>query len=92
MSGTRPRDKIRREKQVEDYLMILFDKILAFFKKAEEQPHPLPTCEEHKAILAFEKDLDFFLHEDDFKSRKEYQYLCDKHHPYPYYKQFSKTQ
>ena len=67
MSGTRPRDKIRREKQVED-------------------------CEEHKAILAFEKDLDFFLHEDDFKSRKEYQYLCDKHHPYPYYKQFSKTQ
>lgn len=57
--------------------MALFDKILSLFKKSQKQ---LPTCEEHRAILAFEKDLDFFLHEDDFKSRKEYQYLCDKHH------------
>ncbi len=60
--------------------MTFFDKILSIFRKAEEPIQPIPTCEEHKAILAFEKDLDFFMHEDDFKSRKEYQYLCDKHH------------
>lgn len=56
--------------------MAFFDKILSLFRKSQELQ---PTCEEHRAILAFEKDLDFFLHEDDFKSRKEYQYLCDKH-------------
>ena len=55
--------------------MALFDKILSLFRKSRELQ---PTCEEHRAILAFEKDLDFFLHEDDFKSRKEYQYLCQK--------------
>ena len=60
--------------------MTFFDKILSIFRKAEDPIQPIPTCEEHKAILAFEKDLDFFMHEDDFKSRKEYQYLCDKHH------------
>ena len=58
--------------------MALFDKILSFFKKPQEPVQPQPTCEEHRAILAFEKDLDFFMHEDDFKSRREYQYLCDK--------------
>ena len=60
--------------------MALFDKILSFFRKADNTAQPLPICEEHRAVLAFEKDLDFFMHEDDFKSRKEYQYLCDKHH------------
>ena len=57
--------------------MALFDKILSFFRKADNTAQPHPTCEEHRAVLAFEKDLDFFMHEDDFKSRKEYQYLCD---------------
>ena len=58
-------------------IMALFDKILSFFRKADNTAQPHPTCEEHRAVLAFGKDLDFFMHEDDFKSRKEYQYLCD---------------
>ena len=59
--------------------MAFFDKILKLFRKVQDT-QPLPTCDEYRAILAFEKDLDFFMHEDDFKSRKEYQYLCDKHY------------
>ena len=59
--------------------MALFGKILSFLRNPQRF-QPQPICEEHKAILAFEKDLEFFLSDDSFKSRKEYQYLCDKHH------------
>lgn len=43
--------------------MALFNKILSFFRKADNTAQPHPTYEEHRAVLAFEKDLDFFMHE-----------------------------